>query len=163
MATIFEKLDNWEAGKYDIYLECARVLKDTFNGTILAALVIDDVGDDFCFSSINFLVNNGINSKYIDLSVTGFGDYGRFLKELSQMPKLEGILLDNIDRIPGNADTRYWEEFVRFALKKEPDFPLSAGASLSFDKMHVAARCQAFPEYLKDCSMQCLVISKDTI
>jgi hypothetical protein len=105
MATIFEKLDNWEAGKYDKYLECARVLKDTFNGTILAALVIDDVGDDFGFSSINYLVNNGINSKYIDLSVTGFGDYGRFLKELSRTPKLEGILLDNIDRIPGNADT----------------------------------------------------------
>ncbi len=163
MATIFEKLDNWEAGKYDKYLECAKVLKDTFNGTILAALVIDDVGDDFGFSSINYLVNNEINSKYIDLSVTGFGDYGRFLKELSRTPKLEGILLDNIDRIPGNADTRYWEEFVRFALKKEPDFPLPAGATLSFDKMHIAARCQAFPKYLKDCSMQCLVISKDTI
>jgi hypothetical protein len=163
MVNIFKKLDDWADGKYDKYLECTLVLDKTFKQNVMAALVVDDADDDVFVPIKELGRNHNVSSKYIDLSDTTPGDYNRFLKFLAQRHHLQGILIDNIDKIPDMADREYWEEFVRFALKKEPDFPLPGGATICFDKIHVAARCKTFPEYLKGCSMQCLVISKDTI
>lgn len=141
-------------------IKYSRLLTNTFKNIVLAALIVDDAEQNPIH---NLGSDNGIFSKYIDLSATKTGDYNKILKELGTLPQLEGILLDNVDKIPKNKDREYWEEFVRFALKKEPDFPLPGGASISFDKIHVAARCKDFPDYLKGRSLQCYIISKDTI
>jgi hypothetical protein len=96
-------------------IKYSRLLTNTFKNIVLAALIVDDAEQNPIH---NLGSDNGIFSKYIDLSATKTGDYNKFLKELGTLPQLEGILLDNVDKIPKNKDREYWEEFVRFALKK---------------------------------------------
>lgn len=140
------------------YVENYMLFKEVYGRGANAVLVLTgncpfhDAKDDF-----NFV------TKYIDLSDLKEGDYDRYMGQIAHST-FDGIMLDNIDRIPDNKDKEFWQEFVRFALKKEMDFPLNqtTGATcgvMDFDKLHVAARnTGGFPEYLRGKSIQCSVI-----
>ncbi len=100
----------------------------------------------------------GIRSKYIDLSQTSKGDYNRFAQHLNQF-KYDGLIIDNVDEIPDNSDREDWEEFVRFALKRETEYSmLPFGDCINFNEMHLAVRCKEYPEYIKGKSLQMIII-----
>lgn len=158
----FEASD-WNNGVRDANIENHMRLKDTYGLGVCAALVVTEncpfyeIKSEFKFST-----------KYINLSCVEEGEYDRVME---QMPywTFEGIMLDNIDKIPDNKDTEYWQEFVRFALKKEADFPLNqtSGATcgiIDFDKLHVAARSTSgLPEYLEGKSLQSIIINANSV
>ena len=68
-------------------------------------------------------------------------------------------MIDNVDEIPDNSDREDWEEFVRFALKREPEYlMLPFGDCINFNEMHLAVRCKEYPEYIKGKSLQMIII-----
>lgn len=156
--TPFEDSD-WNNGVMDANIENEMRLKDYYGRGVCAALVTTEncpfyeIKDSFKFTS-----------KYINLSGLKEGDYDRYM-EMMRYWTYDGIMLDNIDRIPDNKDKEYWQEFVRFALKKESDFPLDQTTGVNcgiidFDKLHIAARSiSGFPEYLDGKSLQIIRIS----
>ena len=154
LASFFETVRKFEDGTMDKYIENLNLLHYSFGGTILSACVVDadmDMPIDGLGESLD------VWSKYIDLSNCPEGDYNLFCKHLSQS-QYDGLMIDNIDKIPDNEDREYWEAFVRCALKREDEFPLPSGDNICFDKMHIAVRCKEFPEYLKGKSLQCVII-----
>ena len=73
--------------------------------------------------------------------------------------KYDGLIIDNVDEIPDNSDREDWEEFVRFALKRETEYSmLPFGDCINFNKMHLAVRCKEYPEYIKGKSLQMVII-----
>ena len=147
----------FEDGTMDKYVEREWWLKDTYQKTLLTAFVVDE---DVPIEYLGKLFNPQIRSKYIDLSDCSAGDYNLFCQHLNQF-KYDGLLIDNIDKIPNNEDREYWEAFVRFALKREDEFPLPDGDDIYFSKMHIAVRCKEYPEYLMGKSLQCIIIGEE--
>lgn len=136
----------------------ARVEFDRiFQGKTCSALVIDP--DDL------FTLTGSPLIKYIDLSQCSEGDYRLIGRALSspQFDGMEGILFDNVDRIPDIADKESLEELVRFALKREDGFPLPCNSEsdgvIDFGNLHVGARCSEIPDYLKGKSLQAIFIN----
>ena len=150
-------LREWEDGTMDKYVERFWWLKDTYQKTILTAFVVDE-DEDLGIKDLDKQCDPPIRSKYIDLSTCEEGDYDLICKHLLQF-HYDGLLIDNIDKIPNNEDRGYWEEFVRFALKREDDYPLPpSGDNIHFSEMHIAVRCKKYPEYLMGKSLQCFFI-----
>jgi hypothetical protein len=151
-------VDDFFNGKMDRVVECMKMLHDTFAGTTLSILVVDAT-DDIPILQEGKLLD--IRSKYLDLSQCVQGDYKLFVKHFVQR-QYAGLLLDNIDNIPNNEDCCDWEEFVRFALKRENDFqPSMLSESIHFGQLHIAARCKKKPEYLNERSLQCVILDVD--
>ena len=111
-------LSDFDNGTMDKEVEYLNLLHDTFLGTTLTAFVVNR---DIPINHVGKVL--GIRSKYIDLSQTSKGDYNRFAQHLNQF-KYDGLMIDNVDEIPDNSDREDWEEFVRFALKRETDYQL---------------------------------------
>lgn len=134
-----------------------------FKNTINSVLVIDKEGYTPLKKEELMDQYPDIHMKYINLALASNGDYTLFCKLLSQR-RYNGLLLDNIDRIPDNADREFWEEFVRFALKREHEVPIPnyAGGDflINFDEMHIAARCMEMPEFLEGKSLQAVFITE---
>lgn len=146
-------LTDFDNGAMDKEIEYINLLHGTFSRTISTAFV---VYPDIPIKHVGKLLD--IRSKYIDLSLTTKGDYNRFAQHLSQF-KYDGLIIDNVDEIPDNSDRENWEEFVRFALKRESDFPLLPfGDCINFNEMHIAVRCKEYPLYLKGKSLQMIII-----
>ena len=150
----------FEDGTMDIYVERIVLLKDTYQKTILTAFVVDE-DEDLPIKDLGKQCEPSIRSKYIDLSACSVGDYNLFCQHLNQF-QYDGLLIDNIDKIPNNEDREYWEAFVRFALKREDEYPLPPfGDTIDFSKMHIAVRCKEYPEYLMGKSLQCIIIGEE--
>lgn len=150
-------MSDWNNGNMDAYVENSICLKKIYGLGACAVLVatencpFHDIMKGFPFVT-----------KYINLSGLMEGEYDRLMEEMKYWT-CDGLMLDNIDKLPDNNDKEYWQEFVRLALKKEAEFPCQTTSgtscgSISFDRLHVAARCHVYPEYLKDKSLQCVVI-----
>ena len=156
----------FEDGTMDKYVEREWWLKDTYQKTLLTAFVVDE-DNDLHINDLGKYCKPPIRSKYIDLSDCSEGEYNLFCKHLSQF-QYDGLLIDNIDKIPNNKDREYWEAFVRSALKREDEYPLPLrededpippfGDNINFSKMHIAVRCREYPEYLTGKSLQCFII-----
>ena len=146
-------LSDFDNGTMDNMVEYLHLLHNTFLGTILTAFVVNrDIPINHVGKEL------GIRSKYIDLSQTSKGDYKRFAQHLNQF-KYDGLMIDNVDEIPDNSDREDWEEFVRFALKRETEYSmLPFGDCINFNKMHLAVRCKEYPEYIKGKSLQMVII-----
>ena len=159
--SILDILDDskWWDGTMDKYVERLWWLKDTYQKTILTAFVVDE-DEDLHIKDLGKQCEPPIRSKYIDLSDCSVGDYKLFCQHLNQF-QYDGLLIDNIDKIPNNEDRAYWEAFVRFALKREDEFPLPDGDNIDFSKMHIAVRCKEYPEYLMGKSLQCIIIGEE--
>lgn len=146
-------LSDFDNGTMDKEVEYLKLLHDTFLGTILTAFVVNR---DIPINHVGKVL--GIRSKYIDLSQTSKGDYKRFAQHLNQF-KYDGLMIDNVDEIPDNSDREDWEEFVRFALKRETEYSmLPFGDCINFNEMHIAVRCKEYPEYIKGKSLQMIII-----
>ena len=159
LASFFETVRKFEDGTMDKYIERWALLQNTFAGTTLSACVVNADMDDMPIDGLG--ESQDVWSKYIDLSNCPEGDYNLFCRRLNQS-KFDGLMIDNIDKIPDNEDREYWEEFVRCALKREDEFPLpDGGDNICFSKMHIAVRCKEIPEYLKGKSLQCVIIGEE--
>ena len=146
-------LSDFDNGTMDKEVEYLNLLHDTFLGTTLTAFVVNR---DIPINHVGKVL--GIRSKYIDLSQTSKGDYNRFAQHLNQF-KYDGLMIDNVDEIPDNSDREDWEEFVRFALKRETDYQLLPfGDCINFNEMHTAVRCKEYPEYIKGKTLQMIII-----
>lgn len=90
-------------------------------------------------------VAKDVDARYLDLSVvTSFKSLTDNISQSSQ-----GIIFDNIDRIPESKDKDYICQTVLYALKKEEDAPLAGDKWIDFSQMEVGARCKQFPSYLE--------------
>lgn len=139
----------------DRAVEDAFFLRHTFRGIVSTALVIDPEGKH---SIASLGETEGIYSKYLDLATVTPGDYARFIKHITEFD-YAGLILDNIDWIPQGDDKEWWEEFVRMALKREDEVSVSEeGTVMSFDTLHIAARCKSFPSYLDGTSLHTVII-----
>lgn len=151
-------LNEYFNGEMDLFVKAMYQMNEAYSKTLMSACVVDPA-DKFPINDMENMFPD-IYSRYIDLSKCKDGDYTLFCQHLSQT-EYEGLLIDNIDLIPDNADREYWEEFVRFALKRETEFPLLPFHCISFDEMHIAVRCGKYPEYLKGKSLQTVIIEVD--
>lgn len=146
-------LGDFDNGMMDKEVEDLCLLRNVFERRVMSALVMNP-GIDVK----NLGKDTGVRSKYIDLSQTSEGDYNLFALHLNQFG-YDGLIIDNVDKIPHNADREDWECFVRYALKRENEYPiLPSGESINFGEMHIAARAAEYPEYLKGKSLQMMVI-----
>ena len=149
-------LSDFFNGKMDDWIEKWELLNRTFGNKILSVLLVDPNNE----MPIEYVMQRHPNSriKYIDLAKCCDGDYNRFAQHLNQF-KYDGLMIDNVDEIPDNSDREDWEEFVRFALKREADYQLLPfGDCINFNEMHIAVRCKEYPEYIKGKSLQMIII-----
>lgn len=141
------------------FVEHNYFLEKYFNTTSLSVLVITPR-----LEIRNSSLPDGTPTKYIDLAATTEGHYPLFCKHLAQFrydQSGRGLLIDNIDKIPDNADRENWEDFVRYALKRENEVPIPASSGdycIDFGRMHIAARCSEKPAYLEGASLQAYII-----
>lgn len=146
-------LSDFDNGTMDKEVEYLNLLHKTFSGVTSTAFVVNP---DIPINNVG--KEMGIRSKYIDLSQTSKGDYNLFAQHLNQF-KYDGLLIDNVDKIPDNPDREDWEEFVRFALKRESEYQmLPFGDCINFNEMHIAVRSKEYPGYLKGKSLQMIII-----
>ena len=84
-------------------------------------------------------------AKYYNLQTASKDDYGLFARSLANH---DSYILDNIDKISEGPEKEYFEELVRFILKREDDFPVSEKVYVDFSKKKIGARCAEIPDYL---------------
>lgn len=134
--------------------------KEFFLSKIMSAVILCS-DDDF---SLNEFLNTDIPNKervaYFDLSKVSDGDYKLILNKISWNTK-EGILFDNIDRIPDISDKEDLEYLVQMALKRDI-LPTDKGIPndlIDFNSLMIGVKCSKYPEYLKGKSLQTIIIS----
>lgn len=144
------------------FVEPFMMFKKVFHEKGFSALM---KAPEIDFSLREFL-NNGVSDdevvRYFDLSKCKSGDYELIIKVLSD--GAEGVLFDNIDRVPNIEDREEIEYLVRMALKRDtlptkPSYPIS---ELDFSGIMVGARCEEIPEYLTDKSLQMIIITSES-
>lgn len=133
--------------------------KEFFLRKILSAVIVCS-DDDFSLSHFhNFEVPNKERIAYFDLSKVTDGDYKLIVKLLSWGTK-EGVLFDNIDRIPNISEKEDFEYLVQMALKRDT-LPTERGMPidmLDFSGFMVGAKCSEYPDYLKGKSLLAITI-----
>ena len=114
--------------------------KSFFQKDYFSPLLIDPLHE------VNMVeVARGVEAGYIDLSVvTSFKALTNVI-----LPHPEGMIFDNIDRIPKSDDRDYICQTVLYALKKEEETPLNEDKWIDFSKFRVGARCKQYPAYLE--------------
>ena len=93
--------------------------------------------------------------EYFDLSEVKDGDYKLIFNKIYQFQP-DGILFDNIDKIPNISEKGDFEYLVQMALKRDT-LPYDKGV-IDFADFKVGARCSEYPEYLKGKSLQSIYI-----
>ena len=143
----------------DRIVPARKELHDVMKGKISSALVVDK--DNLLSFITECTFGDDILIKYIDLADCKEGDYEHIANALSspQFDGWEGIMFDNIDLIPDISDKEYLEELVRFALKRDVDFPFTGNPSLDFSSLLIGAKCRQYPDYLKGKSLQTIIIN----
>ena len=104
--------------------------------------------DDFNLYRIKEELKGECNVGYFDLSQVRDGDYELITKKISDW-EYDGILFDNIDAIPEISEKKDFEELVRFALKREDDFPIPGKKYLNFSPKKIGCKATEYPDYLK--------------
>ena len=104
--------------------------------------------EDFNLYRIKKETAGEFNVGYFDLSQVRDGDYALITKKISDW-EYDGILFDNIDTIPEISEKRDFEELVRFALKREDDFPIPGKKYLNFSQKKIGCSATEYPDYLK--------------
>lgn len=95
---------------------------------------------------------------YFDLLKVEDGDYKQVFNRIYQFEP-DGVLFDNIDKIPNISEKEDFEFLVQMALKRD-ELPFNQGNGLiDFNALMVGAKCSEFPEYLKGKSLQIIIIS----
>lgn len=84
-------------------------------------------------------------AKYYNLESVSKEEYEPFARSLASH---DSYIFDNIDKISESPQKEYFEELVRFVLKREDDFPVSENVYVDFSKKKVGARCADIPDYL---------------
>lgn len=134
--------------------------KKFFLGKILSVVIVCSDDDFSLLHFHNTEVPNKERIAYFDLSKVTDGDYKLIIKTLSWGTK-EGVLFDNIDRIPNISEKEDFEYLVQTALKEdtlptEREIPFDM---LDFSGLMVGVKCSEYPDYLKGKSLQTFIIS----
>ena len=116
--------------------------------------------EDFNLYRIKKETAGECNVGYFDLSQVKDGDYALITKKISDW-EYDGILFDNIDSIPEISEKKDFEELVRFALKREDDFPIPGNKDLNFGKKKIGCKATEYPDYLKGKSTYAYIIVID--
>lgn len=144
----------------DRYIENKYWFDHSFKSRAASVMVIDPKGD-FPLKDIEY---DGLYVKYFDLSECSVGDYNRIGKFINQYvangeSMIDGLMFDNIDRLPQNSETEDLEQMITSALKRDDDLQmLPSEEPIPFNKMMIAVRCNEYPEYLKGKSLQTDII-----
>ena len=90
----------------------------------------------------------GKNMLYIDVSQVKEGDYKSISTDLAAK-KYDGVMFDNIDKIPDIKDFENWQYLIKYALKKE-EYPLSfpLKGEIYFENLITVCRCNEYPLYI---------------
>lgn len=116
--------------------------------------------EDFNLYRIKEETASECNVGYFDLSQVRDGDYELITKKISDW-EYGGILFDNIDAVPEISEKRDFEELVRFALKREDDFPIPGKKYLNFSQKKIGCKATEYPDYLKGKSTYAYIIVID--
>ncbi|MDE6027800.1 MAG: hypothetical protein K2G23_07005, partial [Muribaculaceae bacterium] len=123
----------------------------------MSSMIVVDQANELTLADFEKM-DASLNLGKIELGNVAPGEYNLFCRHLAEN-HYDGLLIDNIDSIPDNEDREYWEEFVRFALKREDDFPLTGTNSyIDFSSLHIAVHCGHYPHYLEGKSLQAIRI-----
>ena len=125
-----------------------RAFKREFLNNHYSCPVMICAPEDFKLYRIKEETAGECNVGYFDLSKVRDGDYELVTKKISDW-EYDGILFDNIDAIPEISEKRDFEELVRFALKREDDFPIPGKKYLNFSPKKIGCRATEYPDYLK--------------
>lgn len=130
--------------KLDRYVtEVAPVVKsfeESFDQGIVVPVLIDPLDE---VNMYEIAVEKG--AKYYNLESVSKDDYALFARSLANY---DSYILDNIGKISVGPQKEYFEELVRFVLKREDDFPVSENIYVDFSKKKIGARCADLPDYL---------------
>ena len=90
----------------------------------------------------------GKNMLYIDLAQVKKGDYNSISTDLANN-KYDGLMFDNVDKIPRTKEKEYWQYLIKYALKKE-EFPLAypLKGEINFENLITVCRCSEYPRYI---------------
>lgn len=137
-----------------------RAFKRIFlqNNTLCPVMICSP--EDFNLHRIKKETAGECNVGYFDLSQVSDGDYALITKKISDF-EYDGILFDNIDSIPEISEKRDFEELVRFALKREDDFPIPGKKYINFSQKKIGCKATEFPDYLKGKSLYAYFIVID--
>ncbi len=130
--------------KLDRYVtEVAPVVKsfeESFDQGIVVPVLIDPLDEVNMYE-----IAAGKGAKYYNLESVSKDDYGLFARSLANY---DSYILDNIDKISAGPQKEYFEELVRFILKREVDFPVSENVYVDFSKKKIGSRCEDLLDYL---------------
>lgn len=145
--------------KLDRYIETQYWFERAFKSKFISAVIIDPK-EEFPLKGYADSRFGEMFIKYFDLSECKEGDYRLIAKFIVQYvadgeSMIDGLIFDNIDRIPEISDKEEIEQMVLYALKRDDDWrPVIPGPTIPFSKMMIASRCKEFPAYLLGKSLQ---------
>ena len=128
--------------------------KEHFFGKVLSAVMVCS-DNDFSLKEFKEIDTKDERVEYFDLSEVKDGDYKLIFNKIYQFQP-DGILFDNIDKIPNISEKGDFEYLVQMALKRDT-LPYDKGV-IDFADFKVGARCSEYPEYLKGKSLQSIYI-----
>lgn len=140
--------------KLDRYIETQYWFERAFKSRNISAMVIDPK-EEFPLKGYADSRFGEMFIKYFDLAECTEGDFRLIAKLMNQYvadgeSMIDGLMFDNIDRIPEISDKEDIEQLVLYALKRDDDWrPIIPGQAIPFSKMMIAARCKTYPDYLK--------------
>lgn len=141
-------------GDMDRWLEKRRIFDNTFKTGVLSVLLVDPDNE---MPIKNYASENpDLDLKYIDFADCRKGDYRRIETQVLN-GGYRGFLFDNIDQIGWIEDKAQLEYLVKMALKRDI-LPISDTTIDFNDRMMIACRCKAIPDYLKGQSLQMIII-----
>lgn len=123
--------------------------KDLFHKRIASAVMVCS-DNDFSLKEFKEMDAKGEIVEYFDLSEVKDGDYKLIFDKIYQFQP-DGVLFDNIDKIPNISEKEDFEYLVQMALKRDT-LPYDKG-EIDFSTLKVGAKCYEYPEYLKGKSL----------
>lgn len=125
-----------------------------FQKVVSAVMVCSD--NDFSLKEFKGMDAKDEIVEYFDLSEVKDGDYKLIFNKIYQFQP-DGVLFDNIDRIPNISEKDDFEYLVQMALKRDT-LPYDKG-EIDFSTLMVGAKCSEYPEYLKGKSLLTAIIT----
>ena len=153
-------------GDKDKWIEKRHQMLEFFKGKVLSVLIVDP-NNEMPLDVIEKALPD-LFLKSFDLADCKDGDFKRIGQHLGQYINdgkcaYEALLFDNVDCIKAGKDTDDLQAMVWQSLKRDDSETcgyqiLPFGDAIPFDKMMIAARCKEIPDYLKEKSLQMIII-----
>ena len=157
---------DFDNGKMDKWLTKRHEILTFFKQKVMSVLIVDP-NNEMPLDEIEGAFPD-LFLKTFDLADCNDGNFNRIGQHLGHYINdgecsYDGLLFDNIDCINAGKDTEDLQTMVWQSLKRDDSETcgyqiLPFGDAIPFDKMMIAARCKEIPDYLKDKSLQMIII-----